>query len=660
MAFSRRTFIGGALSGIGAALLDKTPGLARKRRRKRDDGPRPLFKDTFDRPDQRGWGRAWFNQRYRRRWVIRDRRGIYRLPASETNAYYRPNPILVLNRDVANLDLRATLSASNRTARFGVLVRATGYADYYACYLGPGNVLRVTRCEAHNEKVIGRYSLPVEENRRYRIRFQARGGGPVNLRAKAWPVGAREPRRWLVDKTDATERAIVSAGAFGAFVEHATDGRSATIRYAEVVAWSNDEPRSTTPAIAYALAGPVDRQRVKVVAKTAVPAHVAFEYAPEPTFTRGLQVVEAGKTTRRAQTATAKLDLSAYGPSSVVYWRAISQRGTQRVVSATFTFRTSPGRGLPARFAFGACTRWKVSPRTSFEQARLKLPDFYLHQGDLGYVPHRVIDHAMDTYQDHWTRMLMDPHLAGMCREVPLAFYRDDADYGINLADSQTLRRFTIQAHGQLHANPSNDYFTFRYGDLAVFCIDCRRFSSGKIKPANERSKLGDQQKAWLKHAMKDAAADPAVGLLVVASPQAFGSDRSPESWRRAYASEWAELIDFFKNLEAPVLIVSGDAHGHRLHEYPQKNMDPGVPRIVEFVSAGTEQNKFESFVEPQFLLQQAKGSGFGLVELGTEQDVAGERTRTLSLSAFRSKDGSPFWTQDYVIVRGVGIFPVG
>jgi phosphodiesterase/alkaline phosphatase D-like protein len=255
--------------------------------------------------------------------------------------------------------------------------------------------------------------------------------------------------------------------------------------------------------------------------------------------------------------------------------------------------------------------------------------------------------------------MMMDPSFASMARAVPISMSQDDADYGVNLADRSTLRRFTIRAHDELTANPRSAYFTFRYGDMAVFVIDTRRFSTGKRVEPERRSKLGAEQKQWLFDEMRRAA-DGDAGLLVVSSPQAFGSDHSPASWRRGYADEWAELMDFFDALGAPVLIVSGDAHGHRLHEYPQKNLDPSVPRIVEFVSSGTEQNKFSDDIDPQILLRQAKGPGFGLVELGPEETRAGQRTRTLTLSALKSTDGTPMWApQRYLIVRGVGIFPV-
>jgi hypothetical protein len=77
-------------------------------------------------------------------------------------------------------------------------------------------------------------------------------------------------------------------------------------------------------------------------------------------------------------------------------------------------------------------------------------------------------------------------------------------------------------------------------------------------------------------------------------------------------------------------------------------------------VSSGTEQNKFNDDLDPQIVLRQAKGSGFGLVELGPEETRAGQRMRTLTLSALKSADGTPMWPpQRYLVVRGVGIFPV-
>lgn len=652
MTASRRKFLISSLASAAAVGSHALPGWARRRR----SGPQPLFHDDFRR-DREGWGWPWFNQRFGRRWKVRSGRALYHLPPSESPVYYRPNPILVLDRDVANVDVRATVATNNVTARVGVVARAATYDRYYAAYIGPGSVLRLTRCGHHDEKVLARVPLPVGVNRWYRIRLQVRGANPVNLRVKAWPAGGYEPG-WMIQQRDTDPGAILDSGPFGVIVQHAVDDRGATARIGEFVAWSAQRPRPTTARIAYALAGPPQNGNVRVVAKSAVPARVAFQLARDPAFTQEVVTTPKRRTTSWAQTAKADLSIAAYGPSTPLYWRAVATRRGTTSYGPISMLRTPPETGVPVRFAFGACTKWQPSPRKSFLHARLRLPDFYLHQGDLGYVPHRVIDHAPDTYQDHWIRMLMDPHLKEMTTEIPFAFYQDDADYGRNLADASTLRRFTIKAHEELTANPSGAYFSFTFGDVHVFALDTRRFSSGR-KADDGRTKLGADQKKWLLESMS-AAADANAGLLVVASPQAFGSDSSPGSWRRGYTEEWSELIDYFEDLGAPVLIISGDAHGHRLHEYPQKNLDPGLPRIVEFVSAGTEQTKFSDEIDPKILLRQAKGSGFGFVELGPEREVSGQRTRTLTLAAVKSSDGDPFWTAQYVIVPGVGIFPGG
>lgn len=658
MGTTRRTFIGGVAAAGAAVAARAAPALARRRKRKKPE-PKWLFRDRFRRRDAAGWGWPWFNQRYGRRAIVSDHRGVYRLPATESRVYYRPNPILVLDHDVANVDLRATISMSNASARFGLLARALGYGDYYAAHLGPGNHLRLVRCGHHDEKVLARKPFSVVPNRRYRIRFQVRGGTPVRLKVKAWPVTAPEPSAWNVDTTDASTAALRDAGPFGMFAEHGVDGRGAALRVTDVVAWSRDKRSYTRPSITYSMAGPIRDGRVKVVAKTAVPARIGFEYGTDATFTQGARRVRAGHSSDRAQTAAAELGVAGFAPSSVVHWRAWAERRNIRVYGPASSFRMPPAPGLPVRFAFGSCTKWQPSPRRSFEQARLQLPDFYLHQGDFGYVPHRVIAHAPDTYQDHWIRMMMDSGFAALTRSAPISMSQDDADYGTNLADRKTLRRFTIRAHDELTANPRSAYYTFRCGDVAVFVIDARRYSTGKKVEPERRSKLGAEQKRWLFRAMRRAAADDA-GLLVVSSPQAFGSDHSPGSWRKHFEAEWSELMDFFGSLAAPVLIVSGDSHGHRLHEYPQKNLDPSVPRIVEFVSSGTEQNKFSDDVDPDVLLRRAKGPGFGLVELGPEETRAGQRTRTLTLTPLKSSDGTPIWApQRYLIVRGVGILPV-
>lgn len=649
---SRRNFIRGSLAAAGAVVSRATPGRALARRKKH----RPLFEDDFHRKDRAGWGGDWFNQRYDRAWRVDSKRGIFRFPATENKTNYRPTPVLVLDHDVADIDLRTTISVSNPTVGVGLLARATGYADYYAAYVSHDHVLRLSRCGHHHEKRLARQRVAFAPDRRYRLRLQVRGAGPVRIRAKLWAIGTAEPRAWTVETIDSAPGAIVAKGAFGLFFQPPKDRRSCAIRVVHVIARSREKASMTSPAIGYAMTGLPSRRKARVVAMSAVPSYVGFEVATDPTFSQTV-VTLPPKHTNRGLATRAAVDLTTLAPSTTVYWRAVANRGGHQVTGPVSSFRTPPAAGYPVRFAFGSCTRWQQSPKRSFDQARLKLPDFYLHQGDFGYVPTKVFDHAPDTYQDHWVRMMMDPSFSALTREVPVSLMRDDSDYGRNRADGNTLRNFTIRAHDQLNPDPG-DYFEIRYGDVAVFSIDCRRFSTGKEAPPRSRSKLGAKQKRWLKQAMRQAVQDQ-MALLVLSSPQAFGSDVNVESWRGGYRDEWSELVDFFQSLGAPVLIISGDAHGHRLHEYPQKNLQTDVPRIVEIVSSGTEQNKFFDDVDPQFLLRKAKGPGFGLVEVSAEQETGGQRTRTLTLTAVKTSDGSPFWTASYLIVRGVGLLPM-
>jgi hypothetical protein len=637
---------------------------ASARRRKKPEPEPPLFHDGFRRKDGKGWGWPWFNQRYGRTWAVAGGKGLHRTPAFENEIFttpYRPNPILVMDHDVKNVTLRGTFSTSNETARIGLIARASTYSDFYAFYVGAG-MLKISRCSFHGEKVLAKVPFSIEPGQTFDLVFKVGGGSSVTLQARAWRGGEPEPSGWTLATQDTSDKALLGRGAFGVFTEHALNKKGTAVRCKEFTARSQQPRTVTRPGVVLAIAGPAydEQKKVRLVAKSAVPARISFHVGTEPTLTQDVTKWPATDVSERALSGRAEIDLRPYGSAPIIYWRAATHRSGVTDLGPISSMRLGHAAGLPVRFAFGACTRWPPSPRRSFDYARRHLPDFYLHQGDFGYATHRSIYHSPDSYQDHWVRMMLDPHFSALAREAPIGLFQDDEDYGTNNATAASLRPFTIDAWDELTANPPGAYFEFRYGAVAVFKVDCRRFSSGNKGVAeNDRSKLGDKQKAWLKSAMKAASNDPKIDLMIVASPQSFGSDSSPASWRRTYENEWSELLTFFQKLEAPVLICSGDAHGHRLHEYPQKNLQADVPRVVEFVSAGTEKSKWSNAADTDVLISKAKGSGFGLVELGPEQDIGGVRSRILTVAAIKSKDGTAHWTpKQYLVVRGVGLLP--
>ncbi len=117
---TRRRFIAAGAAALGATALGRLPAATRGRRG-------AFFRERFWFRHGAGWGWPWFNQRYQRRWWADGQRGIYRLPPAANDTYYRPNPVLVLDHDVADIDVRATISLSNGTARGGLVARAISY-----------------------------------------------------------------------------------------------------------------------------------------------------------------------------------------------------------------------------------------------------------------------------------------------------------------------------------------------------------------------------------------------------------------------------------------------------------------------------------------------------------------------------------------------------
>ena len=663
MSISRRGFLSSSFASAGVVVVSRgVPVWAR--RRKKPEPDTPLFHDGFRRVDRSGWGWPWFNQRYGRNWSVDNGKALFRTPPFENEIFttpYRPNLLLVMDHDVKNVNLAGTFSTNNVTARVGLLARAAGYADFYAVYVG-GGMLKISRCSYHDEKILAKVPFGISEGQVFNLVFKVSGDDSVRLEARAWRKGESEPGGWTLTAIDSSDKALTERGPFGIFHEHALDKSGSVMRCQEFTARSGQSPVPTRPGIVVSMAGPAydDQKKMRLIAKTAVPSDIQFLVGTEPTLTQDVTKWPATDVSDRALSGRAEIDLSGYGAAPLIYWRAVAKRKGVTDLGPVSSVRLGHSAGLPVRFAFGACTRWPPSPRRSFDHARRLLPDFYLHQGDFGYATHRSIYHAPDSYQDHWVRMMMDPHFSALTRECSIGLFQDDEDYGRNNATKASLRPFTLNAWDELTANPPKPFFEFRYGALAVFKVDCRRFSSGnKGVPEGARSKLGDEQKSWLKTAMRAASNDPSIDLMVVASPQAFGSDTSPASWRRTYEQEWAELLTFFQELDAPVLICSGDAHGHKLHEFPQKNLQADVPRVVEFVSAGTEKSKWSNAADTDVLISAAKGSGFGLVELGPEQDVAGVRSRILTLAAIKSTDGTAHWApKQYLVVRNVGLLP--
>jgi hypothetical protein len=323
MTTSRRAFLGRTIAAIGAVVFRGVPAAARRRRAL-------LFRDRFNRRKQHGWGGPWFNQRYGRHWAIRRRTAIYKFPgAVNVHTWYRPAPVFVLDHDVADIDLRAVVSASNQSSRSGLVARASGYADYYTVHLGPGDGVRLARCGPRQERLLAKKKMNFVPRRRYHIRLQVTGGPPM-VRAKVWRVGRREPG-WQLQELDASRQALINQGPFGILMQNGLNRERATFHIHEVVARSPERGAVSSPSITYSLAGPPFNggNKIKVVAKTAVPARIGFHVGSEPTLS-DRKTIRPRKASHRARTEKATLNLERFPRGSTVYWRAFAVRNGKR------------------------------------------------------------------------------------------------------------------------------------------------------------------------------------------------------------------------------------------------------------------------------------------------------------------------------------------
>ena len=239
-------------------------------------------------------------------------------------------------------------------------------------------------------------------------------------------------------------------------------------------------------------------------------------------------------------------------------------------------------------------------------------PDFYLHAGDWGYVNLHSLARSPDHWQDRWTRLLRTTAVEKLIERTPLMFWQDDHDYQADNGWAETVDPRAVWSFDEVHANPADEYFDVRWGDLHVWCIDCRLFASNPSAPDNRsKSRLGERQKRWLKASMQASDAP----LRVIASPMVFRNKVHKDSgWHNDYTAERDELLSFLSGLDATALIMSGDAHGHRLIHHFEYG------ELYEITASGTDwpgTRWAQGNQDPEHTIHDIENrTGFALVDL--------------------------------------------
>ena len=617
----RRAFIarGLALTAAGIATrifpFDRASG-----------APTSLFADSFKRSNtSRGWkvrGKPWFNQRYMSKWGVASNKGFYDLPAPYTvndptdpsvigAGDFNPNPVLLLDHDVAELDMKALISSNNAHARFGFVARVIGYSDYYGVYLDSDKLVTGRFKENREDDPAAPKKMPfaVQAGKSYWLRVQVIGAtSPVTIRAKVWKSGTQEPRRWTSTVQDQdSAKSIVKPGAFGfLFMHDAVDRKPVRFKVSKMKVRSlQTAPKTVTPPrITYAFAGATKEQsdgslRTRLIAKTDIPADVVFRISStDPRLRiRNSQTVAADEESF-AKFGVAKALTPKFQPGETIYWQPIAKTqsgGRSRVGVQSFKI---PDKNQDVEFAFGSCTNF-YPPSESFRLAAnlASPPLFYAHLGDFGY-PQDVSGAALalraDCFQDRWARMFARQPVATLHQHTAWLMSQDDHDYGANNVYKDTFKTFTLEAWDRVSANdyPAADhrYFDLSYGDVHSFFVNTRQYADDpETEDGSEHSLLGQAQKTWLKRKMSSSSAK----LLVVFATMPLwgpGKDLHPTTWKSAFANERRDLMDFFFSIQGTnrrVLICSGNSHAQYVNRFP--NPDPAGKDLFEFVSSGTD-----------------------------------------------------------------------
>jgi hypothetical protein len=603
---------------------------------------RRVFRDDFH-GDGAGLGDEWLPVRYgataRRtagRAVVRVPRAPSWVAGERARTEYLGETFVVPTLQVSSCTVSARIRLSG-PCEAGVIAR-WNYDEAYAVLLGPEEAL-LCRYGVMDRKVVDRSPVGGPQERR-------KGWWAVELSVSGRKVSARASKGDAGYDLSWQDPDPLPGGLVGVVVNPSDPGAATDVHFRDFTVRSSDEAQPPPPAFAYQFSGAVvpdgaGGHRARVTARTVLPRAVRFEISQSPELSSPVVV---GPVPPEGGLGAAHAWLDGLQRARTYYWRPVVDNGDDVVKGRKAVFRTPPMAGGPARFVFASCTSGRIDSYPSFAAAASLQPDFYLHAGDWGYAGQTSLDHRADHFQARWIRLLRAPDVRTFLDTAPLLFWQDDHDYSADNGWSKTVEDWTVSAFDELHANPSNEFFDLRWGDVHIFCLECRLFASDPKAPDDARkTRLGAAQKRWLRAQLLGSDA-PAI---VIASPMAFRNKvRDDPGWHNVYTHERAELMQLFASLDATVVILSGDSHGHRLIHHFEYG------EIYEVTASGTDFPEGGGWAQgnndPEHtLVNVTDRTGFALVDL----DPAGA-SRRLTVRSISSADGSTMFERSFPVPR--------
>lgn len=353
----------------------------------------------------------------------------------------------------------------------------------------------------------------------------------------------------------------------------------------------------------------------------------------------GAKVSEA-KTTARGSDRTAVLELRGLRPDTRYVYRVVTgeeptdpQRILEDHEEIAHRFRTFPERGAPAEFsvAFGGGAGFTPQNERMWETIRSVAPDCMLLLGDNVYSDDPQSP-AMQRYC--YYRRQSEPRFRRLGAAVPLLSIWDDHDFSNN--DSwggphphrPAWKPEVWAVFRQNWANPGYGggedhpgcYYRFAIGDVEFFMLDGRYYRNSPELPAEERSMLGAEQKAWLKEAV--AASEATFKILVSPVPWDFRTKGdSPDTWN-GYRQEREEIFSFLRDRQIEgVVLMSADRHRSDAWRIDEAAGKPaGLYDLYEMNSSRLTNQHVHREME-QAIFSYNDTQSFGLVRFDTRAD---------------------------------------
>ncbi|HEY2869209.1 MAG TPA: alkaline phosphatase D family protein [Gaiellales bacterium] len=646
---------GGAVVAAGAAL-------AARRLTRGGGAPEPVLhraahrytRDFAAAAPGRGWGAEWAALHDRRVFVA-GAAAVFAVPAGLVGtAAAQPMPVHLLDHDCGDCEQLATFSITHRALRPGLLLHSSGPYEFTGVTAEQGRLVVAAYGREQRQVAVTRPAIAIAEDATVHLRVRARG---TRLQATLWHDGDAEPAP-QIDTAVAAGR-----GGCGILLVHPPDLQACSLELHRYALGTEGRVTPTPPHLIMALTGipQVDAGgdgHTLARVWSAFPATATIEWGDDPALASPTALPPA-RLGQAPYTHAARIPLARAGER---YWRATLRSATSDATVRTAVQHVRPYAGSdPLVLLAVSCAQLTGPPPnagyTRLLEAAPAQPAALVYQGDIGY-PNNTAEAcyaaAPDYFADRFGRLLADPRWTRLRTAVPVGFTMDDHDYGPpNNADRTTVEPWTWQLWNRIHADPAPvGYFDFRMGDVHCLTLDGRRYADPVTTPNRPgKSKLGRDQLAWMQRILETSDA----AMFVVYSADIFASRWNPrdhepsnDCFVTGWPDEYRRVMTLFMDAQLTgrrVVVLSGDAHGLRIHYHPDPRGRPQAASrsIVEFICSGlrpglwTASNPTDATLDPNRHVIGRPGGGMLIV------DPAGAASRSLTMRAIQVDEARPF-----------------